>query len=699
MADHGYPSPENEDLRLVSLRRLNLLDTDNEIFFDDTVQDIVDALNVPIAIVSLVDDTRQWFKACIGLGVKETSREIAFCAHTIMTSNPLVINNALQHPLFSQNPLVTGPPHIRGYAGAPIIIEDGSAVGSVCAIDTNPHDWSPKDIGFLQRAARKVALFAEARLEHQLRQQRFDLEEAVQSLRHKEMSILSVMREGVCIVDQNGLITQANQAARDILCLTENDKSGQLIKDENWAPYYENGDRVPVEELPAMQAFSKGAVTDFVFRVNTRKGDQIWIDANACLIPDSGSDGDEGAQAVVTFVDITRRKAREQSLKVALKDAEAASIAKSAFVDAMSHEVRTPLNWIIGIVQNLLDESDADSETRGRLELLLRSGLHLKDLVDHALDLGQLDRQQLTLNSSRFHLASVLDDIAQCLQMSGLRSGLQFHPEIDESCRMDVMGDSTRLRQIIGNLLGNAFKFTREGSVRFNAKIAPADDGSLEFIAVVEDTGPGVAKEFEDQLFNRFTRAEQDEVVSAPGAGLGLHLARLLAKAMGGDIQYRANSPKGAIFTVNVKLQAAESGETGSIANNIVSPPEGLRVLLADDHPINQQVIKSLLSPFSLDIITVSDGLEAVEQFKVGSFDLLLIDIKMPKLDGYETIKAIRQVEAENGTSPTPILCLSAMFNEISLEKAMAAGANGYVAKPVVVPELLSAMQRVCDYA
>jgi two-component system, sensor histidine kinase len=412
-----------------------------------------------------------------------------------------------------------------------------------------------------------------------------------------------------------------------------------------------------------------------------------------------GADG--APQYVVSIVeDITERKRAAEALEHARDRAEAASRAKTSFLANMSHEIRTPLNGVLGVA-GILARTPLDGKQREMVGIIENSANVLQRVLNDVLDLAKVEAGRLQIVEDAFCLGDALTALTSAAAVQCKAKGLDFSLDIAPAARGVVIGDRVRLEQILGNLLGNAVKFTEAGQIALT--VAPVVNEQPVFRFEVHDTGIGFEPEIGQALFEPFRQADGGMARRFGGTGLGLSIARDLARAMGGELTGVGVPGEGAVFTLDLPLsqgaetapvQPATSAPSASFgpAPETQDVEERLRVLLADDHPTNRAVVQLILDSAGVDLISVENGAEAVEAFEAGEFDIVLMDMQMPVMDGLTAIETIRRHERQARRARTPILVLSANALPEHLAAAHAAGADGHAAKPITAPALLAGM-------
>jgi signal transduction histidine kinase/ActR/RegA family two-component response regulator len=376
------------------------------------------------------------------------------------------------------------------------------------------------------------------------------------------------------------------------------------------------------------------------------------------------------------------------TLAAAQRRAEAANLAKSVFLANMSHELRTPLNGIVGVI-DLLAKEPLSPRQAELAELIRGSSRQLQHILGDVLDLARIEAGELTLADEPFNLAQAVKAAHDICAMRAREKGLALVSRIAAEADRPVLGDELRLKQVVINLLSNAVKFTAEGEVTLSVEVI----GARVRIAVA-DTGIGFDAEQKATLFERFQQADGGITRRFGGAGLGLAISRELVEAMGGTITAEGAPGLGATFAVDLPLRIAERAPEAILRAAAETPVavRALRALIADDHATNRRVLELMLSAAGAEVLSVENGAEAVERFRSARFDVVLMDMMMPVMDGLAATRELRRLERETAMTPTPVIMLTANAMAEHVREALAAGADLHLPKPVTPEALMLAL-------
>ena len=421
-------------------------------------------------------------------------------------------------------------------------------------------------------------------------------------------------------------------------------------------------------------------------RVRRADGGWVWVEGNpqALLDPDGRPAG-----AVTLIRDVTQRRALEEQLREKRRDAEAAAVAKTQFLANMSHEIRTPLTAIIGFA-GLLESTDAiPPMARRYVSRIATSSQDLLAIVNDVLDFSKIEAGQIDLDPTALDCRPFLTETLDLVRTQAAAKGVALELALDDSLPGAIKVDGGRLRQVVLNLLSNAVKFTAAGQVRLEAAYMASEQ---RLHVAVRDTGVGISADQIPRLFQRFSQIDASNTRQYGGSGLGLAISKGLVERMGGVIGVDSTPGLGSRFWFTIEAPLAgqtigrDDGQAGA------RPKGALRILVVDDVPVNRELVGAILAPFDLELVEASGGAEAVDLAKASRFDLVLMDLQMPGMDGLAATAAIRAQADLNAR--TPILALSANVLPVQVEACGRAGMNDHIGKPINPKELLDKISR-----
>ena len=454
-------------------------------------------------------------------------------------------------------------------------------------------------------------------------------------------------------------------------------------------------DRAYVEEAWRRQE-TAGERYDPIYRVRRSDDQEIWVQGGARLFTDENG---RPIRLVGALQNMTDRKAAEAELIQAKNDAEAANTAKSTFLATMSHEIRTPLNGVLGMAQAMASD-ELTGVQRERLEVIRQSGESLLAVLNDVLDLSKIEAGKFELYEADFDLRDLARGAHAAFTAIANKQGLSFNLTIERPAEGVYRGDPTRVRQILYNLISNALKFTEVGEIRV---VVARQGEALRF--QVFDTGIGIAAEPLSKLFGRFEQADASTSRRYGGTGLGLAICRQLTELMGGEISVESALGKGATFTFTLPLLRV--GDSRAEVLPVLPPTpadaeltgQTLKVLAAEDNEVNQLVLKTLMHQVGIDPVVVTDGAQAIAAWEAEDWDVILMDVQMPQVDGPTATRAIRAREQATGRPRTPIIALTANAMSHQVAEYREAGMDGFVAKPIEVGRLFAALEAALNPA
>ena len=700
--------PNNENERCQSLHEYQILDTEEELTYYDITSLAAKICKTPIALISLVDENRQWHKSRHGFAVVEIPRDLSFCSYAIEHKEIFIVEDAQQDVRFQTHPWVMGESRVRFYAGVPLCTPSGYYIGTLCVLDRSPRQLTTQQLEALKILSSQIISKLEIRKKLFLMNKDWTTNRTEESVLygkpHETMKRFSVERnlrtanlafinqkkalDASAIVaeaDTKGHITYVNDKFVEISKYSREELIGHdhRVLNSGYHPksFFQN----------MWISISKGDVWHGEIKNKSKDGGYYWVDSTVYPVKDLNN-------IITSYIsirfDITDKKEAFENLKMATEKAIAADRAKSDFLYTLSHEIRTPLNGIIGMT-SLLQETRLSPEQEEFSQAIVYSGKTLLALINDILDFAKIEAGKMPLEEIEFNFSKYLEDLLKPFQYTAHQNKInfKFHCNAYDFC---VIGDDAKIGRVISNLVSNALKFTKEGGVVVNVELKP-DHDKTSIVISVQDTGIGIPKEAQGKIFEAFSQAEKSTSRNFGGTGLGLSISKLLVELMGGQISFESESDIGSTFTVKMSLKTGAQIKTEgplkemSVGGVNVNTLNG-RILVAEDNTINQLVIARMLDKLGCKYLLVANGLEVIDAMKNANYDLILMDCQMPEMDGYSATQVIRNSEDLN--SKIPIVAITANAVKGDEEKCYAAGMNGYLTKPIHKEALYLVLQK-----
>ncbi|WP_116127690.1 PAS domain-containing hybrid sensor histidine kinase/response regulator [Lewinella sp. IMCC34183] len=497
----------------------------------------------------------------------------------------------------------------------------------------------------------------------------------------KYRSIIANMNLGLVEVDLNRIVVSANQGFYRMSGYTAEEVIGDTV--DKFMPTQQELNLINAK----LDSRLSGTSDYYEIPVLNKSGERRWWLVSATPVT---NDTGEVTGSIGIQLDITDQKRLEHDLAIAKTNAEQASIAKEAFLANMSHEIRTPLNAIIGMIRELGREQLTETQ-QSYLSHTDTAARHLLSIVNSILDLSKIEAGELELDTHDFSLEALVDNIESILCGKASAKRLEMHCSIDPKIWPAYYGDSARLRQVLLNLLDNAVKFTSRGSVRLYLKVMDETETRQSLRISIVDTGIGMAPEYLDQIFTKFSQAERSISRRFGGTGLGMPITQEILRLMGGTISVTSKKKHGTQFVIDLDLAKGDVERILTPAPTNDHQLSGARLLLVEDNAMNRFIARKTLAHFGCTVDEAENGRVALERLREGTYDLVLMDIQMPVLDGIETTKIIRN----ELNLRVPIVALTANAFKQDIDGYLDSGMNDYVTKPFEETRLFEAIARL----
>ena len=693
------PILPDEPQRLEVLAQYGILDTAPEQELDDLARLATYVASTPMAGVTLIDLDRQWFKSRVGVGVEQTSRDVAFCAHAIAGRDLMVVPDATADARFADNPFVTGDAHVRFYAGMPLVSVEGHALGTLCVMDRVPRQLTPDQQEALRVLGRQV------NVQLDLRRNMLKLVRTSGELAGTQEKLAAVLRSATTVAilatNTRGTVTLFNPGAERLLGWSADEVIGKksplnfLLASEVEERSAELGRRLgkEIRGLGYFAELSREGIHEERQWTHVRK-DGSHVPAKLAVTPLHDANN-EIAGFLAVSKDLTDRKRYEQELIGARVAAEDASRAKTEFLANISHEIRTPLNAILGMTELALG-TQLTADQREYVTAVQDAGRTLLALMNDVLDFSRIEARKLELYTINFPLRETLADVLRTFGLRAYQKGLelilQTGPDVPEMVSADVV----RLRQILTNLVGNAIKFTERGEITLRAfvDICRADHTLIHFS--VADSGIGVPPAKLSILFDPFTQADSSTHRKYGGTGLGLAISKELVEVMGGQMWVESAPGRGSTFHFTLPVRGRRSGAPVPAGQEKLA---GLSVLIVDDNRTQRDTLGELLARRGMKTESAPGGRAAVTAMESAAkqgraFDVMLLDAQMPDLDGFAVAERLRSIPPPAKGRRTPIVLLTVPGMTETETRRGALGIAVSISKPIRESALLEAIEQ-----
>ncbi len=693
------PVLPDEPQRLEVLAQYGILDTAPEQELDDLARLATYIAATPLGGVTLIDADRQWFKSRIGSNAEQTPRDIAFCAHAIAGRDLMVVPDARADARFADNPMVTGEPHIRFYAGMPLVSPEGHALGTLCVLDRVPRQLTADQQEALRVLGRQV------NVQLDLRRNMLKLVRTYGELEGTQEKLAAVLRSATTVAilatNPRGTVTLFNPGAERLLGWTAEEVIGKksplnfILGREIEERSAELGRRLG-KEIRGLGYFAELAhqgIHEEREWTHVRK-DGSHVPAKLAVTPLHDANN-EVAGFLAVSKDMTERKGYERELIRAREAAEDASRAKTEFLANISHEIRTPLNAILGMTELALG-TPLTPDQREYVTAVQDAGRTLLALMNDVLDFSRIEARKLELYTINFPLRETLADVLRTFGLRAYQKGLelilQTGPDVPEMVSADVV----RLRQILTNLVSNAIKFTERGEITLRAFVDLCRENDTLIHFSVADSGIGVPPAKLAILFDPFTQADSSTHRKYGGTGLGLAISKELVEVMGGQMWVESAPNRGSTFHFTLPVRGRRSSVPVQPAHEKLA---GLSVLVADDNRTQRDTLAELLARRGMKTESAPGGRAAVAAVENAArqgrnFDVLLLDAQMPDLDGFAVAERIRALPLPPKTRRCPIVLITVPGMTETETRRSALGIGASISKPIRESALMDAIEQ-----
>jgi len=509
------------------------------------------------------------------------------------------------------------------------------------------------------------------------------IENSLNTSQRELKSVMDNLQETYYRTDLNGIVLYVSSSVELLLGYTAEELIGQKTTDFYVDPEKRN------KFIDALSA-NNGYVEQYPFTLQHKNGSTVWLSTNARFLLDEAGNiiGVEG-----TGQGFNVSKTDEENLIKAKDQAEKANKAKSLFLANMSHEVRTPMNGIVGFT-NLLSKTQLDEKQAEYVDTINTSMKDLLNIINDILDFSRIESGKIELKTQVININEFLESVIRLYSEAANTKSLKLSYQADNSLSDNLILDPLRLRQVISNLIGNAIKFTNTGFVTLTASIEQHNNSDTLHVEVI-DSGKGIARDEHIHIFEAFNQTNDSIYKPDSGTGLGLAISKQLIELMQGEIGVKDNINNGSIFWINIPVTITQEKPVRTLIENNINQNnnsyQGVRILVADDNAINRKLITTLLSQYGIIVEEAKDGNNALELAKNNDFDLILMDIRMPGLNGIEVTKSLRTERPDN---KTPIIALTAHALPNEQQTFIDAGMDACITKPILEHQLFELLDK-----
>jgi PAS domain S-box-containing protein len=630
------------------------------------------------------DATRAYYEKYAEEGLEFHNLETLFGA-VLTTEKPVISNDPKNDP--RRGGLPEGHPEMRSFLGLPFHAAD-EFVGMI-GIANRPGGFDQGVVDFLKPFLATCAGIVQS---YKNDRRRKAVEEYLVESEQRIRSIVENVIDAIITIDSRGIVQTFNPAAERIFGYTADDVIGKNLQNIVTEEHKNRHDTYIENYLKTGNRKIIGTTREIMGERKDKTHFPMELSISEMRI------GNE-----IGFIgilrDISERKRIESELIAARQEAEKANHAKSDFLAVMSHEIRTPMNGILGMTHLVLD-TDLTPEQRENLSMVNYSAESLLSLINDILDYSKIEAGKLDLDCSDFRIRQHIEETMRFLSVKANEKKVNLIHEVAADVPEVVSGDLGRIRQIVVNLVGNAIKFTEAGEVSLNVRVESQSNDEVELQFAVRDTGIGISAEKQEMIFSPFIQADSSTTRQYGGTGLGLSITAQLVALMNGKIWLESEQGKGSTFYFTCKL-GVRKNDSGidvlkdlPVAGKDVPALKPLRILLAEDNPVNQKLATLMLKKAGHIVIVARNGLETVEKFRSEAFNLILMDVQLPEMDGLEATRVIRESERDTGRR-IPIIAMTAGAFKKDEEECLRAGMDAYISKPISRSILFNTIQRL----